>query len=289
VGFIAALTPVLNLPLDDLEEAVEALPAGRDAAPGRRCERFDVLRGLAALRGQVARAVALADSSNRMPNCGHRQDTILLSLADPGYTAAANEYGGEVSAYADTVSEDANAVCVAEIWRVSRGETARTRRTVERIRRMVRNDLPPPVGAGSLGTCVLLLESMVEALRQPPSRAPALERFDSLMRQGVFLEGPNVANLLLARMLEARGDVAGALAALRRRSYHPLLGGTYLYPAYLQEEGRLAALVGDTVGAVRAYQHYLRLRDRPDPGPMREQVERVRTHLGELVGEPGDR
>jgi len=55
----------------------------------------------------------------------------------------------------------------------------------------------------------------------------------------------------------------------------------------LREEGRLAALAGDTAGAIRAYQHYLTLRDQPDPGPMGEEVSRVRTHLAALVREQG--
>jgi hypothetical protein len=107
------------------------------------------------------------------------------------------------------------------------------------------------------------------------------------MRQGVFLEAPlTLANLFLARRLSARGDLAGGLAAARRLGYHPNTGYAMLRPAYLYEEGRLAALTGNTAGAIRAYRHYLVLRDRPDPGPMREQMDRVKAHLAELVGEP---
>ena len=62
-----------------------------------------------------------------------------------------------------------------------------------------------------------------------------------------------------------------------------------LLPAYLSAEGRLAAAVGDTAGAIEAYQRFLRLRDRPDPGHLREQVNQVRAHLAELVGERGGR
>jgi hypothetical protein len=105
------------------------------------------------------------------------------------------------------------------------------------------------------------------------------------MRQGVFLED-NFANLVLARWYADRGEFPRGLAAARRLGYHPNASYAALRPAYLLEEGRLAALVGDTAGAIRAYQHYLRLRDQPDPGPMREQVDGVRAHLAELAGEP---
>jgi hypothetical protein len=35
---------------------------------------------------------------------------------------------------------------------------------------------------------------------------------------------------------------------------------TWYLSTFLREEGRLAALTGDTAGAIRAYQHYLALR-----------------------------
>ena len=43
----------------------------------------------------------------------------------------------------------------------------------------------------------------------------------------------------------------------------------------LREEGRLAALVGDTAGAIRAYRQYLALRSDPEPA-LHADVERVR-------------
>jgi hypothetical protein len=53
-------------------------------------------------------------------------------------------------------------------------------------------------------------------------------------------------------------------------------------PEYLREEGRLAALVGDTSGALRAYRHYLALRENPDP-PWRAPWDSVRVELAALV------
>jgi hypothetical protein len=53
-------------------------------------------------------------------------------------------------------------------------------------------------------------------------------------------------------------------------------------PAYLSAEGRLAVISGDTAGAIDAYTHFLTIRDRPDPGPIEEEVRRVRDHLARL-------
>jgi hypothetical protein len=62
-----------------------------------------------------------------------------------------------------------------------------------------------------------------------------------------------------------------------------MLAPTYL-STFLREEGRLAALTGDTAGAIHAYQHYLALRSNPEPR-LRPEVERVRGDLTRLLGE----
>jgi hypothetical protein len=62
--------------------------------------------------------------------------------------------------------------------------------------------------------------------------------------------------------------------------------GTSFYlqmrPALFKEEGDLAALVGDTAGAIDAYTRYLNLRTDPDP-ELRPQVDSVRMALDGLL------
>jgi hypothetical protein len=87
----------------------------------------------------------------------------------------------------------------------------------------------------------------------------------------------------LARLRERQGDLRAALTAVRRRSYSYHLSD-YLAP-HLREEGRLAALTGDSAGAVRAYRHYLALRSDPEPS-VRPSVDSVRQELTKLVGTP---
>jgi hypothetical protein len=78
-----------------------------------------------------------------------------------------------------------------------------------------------------------------------------------------------------------QGDLPLALRALRRRA-----GAYFIFPRYLStflgEEGRVAALIGDTAGAIRAYQHYLAVRPNPEPAAKAE-VERVRRELSTLL------
>jgi predicted TPR repeat methyltransferase len=70
-----------------------------------------------------------------------------------------------------------------------------------------------------------------------------------------------------------------ALAAVRRRRFDlvPVFLSTYL-----REEGRLAALTGDTTGAIAAYRHFLTLQAHPEPARA-ERVERIRSELSRLT------
>ena len=78
----------------------------------------------------------------------------------------------------------------------------------------------------------------------------------------------------MARLREARRDYRGALAAVRRREMNLFPPYLWSLPAFLRQEGRLAAIVGDTAGALRAYDQYLTLRTDPDP-PFRAQRDSV--------------
>jgi hypothetical protein len=87
------------------------------------------------------------------------------------------------------------------------------------------------------------------------------------------------ANLEIARLREQQGDLRAALAAVRRRSYAYHLSDYMV--SHLREEGRLAALTGDTVGATAAYRHYLALLSNPEPS-LRPRVEAARAELAKL-------
>ena len=85
-------------------------------------------------------------------------------------------------------------------------------------------------------------------------------------------------------MAERQGDLTLALRAVRRRG-SKLDDYPYYLSTFLYEEGRLAALTGDTVGALKAYRHYLALRVAPEP-ELQPEVERVRGELARLSGAP---
>jgi len=155
-------------------------------------------------------------------------------------------------------------ICWVERWRLAHGQRKTTRRAIARLRSGAPPGLEPPGSTwvtdfGSL--CADLLEASLATIERQPNAAALAHRLDTRLRQ--MSPGWNVPdNLVAAQLLEANGDVPGALAAVRRRRFD--LVPSFL-ATYLREEGRLAALAGDTSGAIVAYRHYLTLQAHPEP------------------------
>ena len=129
--------------------------------------------------------------------------------------------------------------------------------------------------------CAALLEAWWATAIRSLDAPRLVNHIDSLSRKG----RDETWNLVTAHLLEAQGDLPRALSAARRRSFEMY---PRFLPTFLREEGRLAALTGDTAGAITAYRHYLALRWDPEPwiGP---QVEQVRAELAAGRGTRGDR
>jgi hypothetical protein len=126
----------------------------------------------------------------------------------------------------------------------------------------------------------VILEAQIAARRHDPSAATRLRQLDSVLVNPFELDYwmPCNGNLVSARLHEARGELEAALAAVRRRSWAAVCAG---YVVHHREEGRLAALTGDTAGAIRAYGRYLALRDDAEPR-LQPRVRQVRRALAEL-------
>jgi tetratricopeptide (TPR) repeat protein len=133
----------------------------------------------------------------------------------------------------------------------------------------------------------VLLAAQVAARERSSEAQRLLSQLDSVLANPMgpmfdFAHPPlfSYANLMAARLHEEAGDPAAALAAVRRR----LIGVSHYphYVKYRREEGRLAALVGDTAGAIRAYRHYLSLRSDPELR-LRAQRDTVRSELAALL------
>ncbi|HET6796177.1 MAG TPA: serine/threonine-protein kinase [Gemmatimonadales bacterium] len=265
-------------------------------------------------RGRPAAALAdtaRPDEAEYQPHTALYQ-RVLDALYGDGDTVNAGSAAGELARLAGRTARggsDARAVanmdaCVATLWRLSRGETGGAAQAIARLRTRAPGDSPESLRSNTV--CAALLEAKLSEESRATTAGSALDRLDSLMRSGPggSRNGPPVAftlspayvrsmvgispvgfedfaNLEVARLRERQGDNRAALAAVRRRPYAYHLSD-YLAP-HLREEGRLAALTGDRLGAVKAYEHYLALRSNPEPA-VRPVVDSVRAELARLVG-----
>ena len=176
--------------------------------------------------------------------------------------------------------------CFATLFRLTRGDTTGATAAIRRLRAFATSN-HPPIDSNSwqqvdFRVCDFLLQALVEGTPKVGERRPSLDRLDSLMQQGprgfmgdaANLAPTAFANFTIARLREAQGDLPRALAAIRRREVDYFPAYMWSLPAFLRQEGRLAALAGDSAGALRAYDEYLTLRTAPDP-PFRAQRDSV--------------
>lgn len=175
------------------------------------------------------------------------------------------------------VRDRQTAGCALAHWRLAAGDLAGTEAALGRMRRVRATVGSYPIE--STPVCAAAVEAQLAATRHQPEARAALERLDALLAAGSDMQHllPTVATVIAVRLYEARGDRQHALALARRRTFW----WNWLLSTPLREEGRLAALVGDTAGAIRAYQHYLALRSDPEPR-LRPDIERVRAELQRL-------
>jgi tetratricopeptide (TPR) repeat protein len=175
--------------------------------------------------------------------------------------------------------------CFVSLFRMEGGDTSNVRAAIHRLTDFAATSARAAATASiheiDLRVCPLTLEALIESRSASGKARPALDRLDSLMREGPewFSGSANIsptafANFVVARLRAARGEYPSALAAIRRREVDLFPAFTWSLPASLRQEGRLAALAGDSGGARRAYDQYLTLRTDPDP-PFRAQRDSV--------------
>ena len=284
----------LGIGWEDAQRAVASLQAGPHMR-GRDEEPWTLAHILALNRGRPRDALAGTKPTAEHESREDLHGRVLEALYWDGDTAAGAAAVGELERHSglpstrSTADPDARSsdLCVVQQWRLAHGDSAATRAVIERLR-----SLPPGrrtdslSGTGRIALCATVLEAWLATISKRSDAELLLNRLDSLMLTGPepFLEQGDsrtlLPNLILARLRESVGDPQGALSAVRRRIFG--LGAWFL-STYLHEEGRLAALTGDTTGAIHAYQHYLALRSDPEP-PLQAERDSVRAEVARLVG-----
>jgi serine/threonine-protein kinase len=192
---------------------------------------------------------------------------------------------------ADPTTPQLNDVCAAGLWRLAHNKSRGVSHAIA-VLESARTPLNSYM-TGYVAICAQVLKAELADVLRAPDAANRLAQLDSLMRTGPTATSwlMAVANLAIARLQEAHGNIAAALAATRRRARIVDLGEVRVLVAlstFVREEGRLAALTGDTAAAVRAYRRYLALREDPEPA-LRAEVDRVRGELARLTTSAGQR
>jgi DNA-binding SARP family transcriptional activator len=227
---------------------------------------------------------------------GGLRSRIHEALSWGGDTIAAASAERELRRFADASVVDGPAaepqfydICAVARWRVSRGDFAAAQIASRRLRAAKVAGLDA-YDAARFVRVTSLCAALLDAERATRLRLPEAEQrlmiADSLSRimdprEASFHEDAADANLLLAKLWEQHGDIPRALRAARRRCGQMMRRPSYL-SSFLREEGRLAALSGDTSGAIHAYRRYLMLRNDPEPS-VQPEVDHVRRELATLL------
>lgn len=282
-----------GLPIADVEDAIRQRRARMVKSTDFSVPEVGLLFSVLTARGQVRAALSLADSLIRFAarKVLFSEWVIRQALLEPGvgYDSSAKQLvqslGKDIATQFTTwyPSSDRSAFCLTHAFQALQGDTTQARKAASRVQRIADQSPLASLRGTRGGSCPDLLHALIESRANSRASAPGLRRLDSLLTPGLFWDrvAPTAA-VLLARLQESQQMYAVALATSRRRNLGELDYQVAIWPAVLRIEGRLAATVGDTVGAIRAYSHYLTLRDKPDPGPMANEVAQVRAHLAQL-------
>jgi len=279
-----------GLGVADGAHAMEILGAGTT----RRADQVDVLLARHSMAVQQGRPQAALDVTTRLAalrlgSHTHLRLRVLDALYAEGDSAAAagaaRELGmltsGGLAAGAFTFDTRLADLCVLSQWRISRGDTTGMDVAIDALRRAgatIRH--LPPVSAAP-GACAELLNGSLVALTRRGDALARIEHLDSLaLTSQTAGDAIAYAPILIARLYERLGHPGRALQAIRKRSY--MSGWPRYLAAAWREEGRLAQIVGDHVGAREAYERYLAFRSAPEDDIVPE-VERVRRLLAALT------
>lgn len=285
---VLAISQETGLDLADADRAAMIALRRATSGPGR-AQALEHARVLALNRGRPSEARRLSISRESVGRQEQRNRVLYAlywgadaSLVEPAVAALAPGADGPLAADSRLHMDQFSDLCVVGLWRLRAGNLSAAENAAERLRSSASGDRAGYADA-LRALCAQLLEASVAVERGDAPARTEVKRLADLVRTEPPVFDPLLrsANLVVARLYERLGDPESALAALRRRSFFLNLSAGYL-SSYLREEGRLAAVVGDTAGAIRAYRHYLVLRDAPEPG-LSAEVAAVRSQLDGLT------
>lgn len=278
---IYLMSQMTGLAVDDADTAA-VIRADNASDPLEKSVALRRLSILAHNRGRPHETTRLLRQMDelRSSRLSFLQFTISSSLFGDGDQPAGDASGRELervlardtarSLSADDVRNISPAMITEALWYLNKGDVVRAASAAAWIRRHAEGQ---PRNPGM----VLLTEMIIASRTGRADGARLRARVDSISLEGCckFVE---TNTFLLARAYEQNGEPAAALRTIRR--------GIWLSPprelsSWLREEGRLAAQLGARAEAIKAYEHYLALRSKPEPS-LRAQRDSVRAELDRL-------
>ncbi len=263
----------------------------------------------------MARRDYLSGWAKRFDNLDDLSADVLTIVRDALYLGAAEDtrvrravariqrVAENDSSPAPSLQTQGVAHCWLAQWRMAHGDTTGAGRAIAILRRLDAEDragrLDGIAGSGRWVVCPALLEAQRARLvgHGALETARALDRLlrpmptprRSWWTFGSYVTHDNIRpfadNYLAAQLLAAAGDTAAALAAVRRKIALAAFPLDFfdMAPDHLRLEGRFAAAMADTLGAVAAYEEYLALRShRPAHPPWAAEWDSVRAELERL-------
>ncbi len=282
LGAIVRSAAFLGQGLDDADR-IAALDLSRWNAPAERWNLLVRFQIHALNRGRRSEARLLAEAMRDVAPTAYLHTHIRSALGAGGDPAAAREAATQLEARVGLldVTEQTERrglisdVCALEVWKLYHDDTSTVRQTIQ----WLRDPGYPAPDQVHRQSCATFLDAMLTRRQRPHLLPRAIAQVQVLADEGVHLPGVGFEPiwLFLTMALEETGNIEAALEVIRRRSSNP-----FTLPTQLRIEGRLAAMIGDTVAARHAYAHYLALRENPEPALMGELLE-VR-HAYEALG-----
>ncbi|HET9039631.1 MAG TPA: hypothetical protein VFN40_05655, partial [Gemmatimonadales bacterium] len=171
--------------------------------------------------------------------------------------------------------------CRLGLWSLSRGDLARARLWLSRLRAQ-RVGAEEVFNDDDRAACAILIDAWLASRQGGPEARRLLDRADSIMVESDVMDDWLATDLVTASLREAIGDLPGAVRAIGRVPVALPLSPTY-QSTYLREQGRLWLAAGDTASAIRALRRYVAMRANAEP-VRRAQRDSVRAMLAALVG-----
>jgi TolB-like protein len=280
LGWVAMTSQQEGLPLGEARRSVDLQLTNA----GTETERINALQAEHALAlnegklGAAARALRDIKAAQDGSMLGAQLGVIDMLFGGVGFDSATS-HAGEALERAlarvprgtpDSLATTVVGRCLMGHWYVTRHEIAAAARSVSELRDL-RGRFPKELWSAAAENCALLLDASLALDRGDRRTRAKLDALNAQLAEGPYMTSQlmwDVTVLAAARLFEKAGDVTRARAAIRRRNSFTRLP-TLLAPQLL-ETARLSLALGDRSGAVREYEHYLALRDDPDPSLVAE-------------------